>query len=275
MSQYHANTALQYQPAVHPASIGQLFGVFEQTDERLVFSRLNLKLQKQFGEDFALQFYSGERLERIPRSILLSTAQCYANVFNESWGEDWTLESALQEIQDFINCDPHYMPVMTLLFHEEQVIGFSWGFMMTRDALTDDSAPFSASAIKRHESVAVARYWLHQVSSKDRLVSIRELGVLKEYRQDKTPYLTLPIFEKAKSVDCKVAFFRTRLSSKAFKWSLGVGFVPLQLFMVDGLLLMKGSVKYAMELLYGTIDEARRRKSQVEIIGNIKRYLCE
>ena len=72
-----------------------------------------------------------------------------------------------------------------------------------------------------------------------------------------------------------MAFFRTRISSKAFKWSLGVGFVPLQLFMVDGLLLMKGSVKYAMELLYGSIDQMKKRKSQVEIIGNIKRYLCD
>ena len=45
--------------------------------------------------------------------------------------------------------------------------------------------------------------------------------------------------------------------------------------MVDGLLLMKGSVKYAMNLLYGSINETEKRKSQVEIIGNIKRYLCE
>ncbi|MGV3590907.1 MAG: hypothetical protein ACO1PZ_04405 [Gammaproteobacteria bacterium] len=275
MSRYQATTALHYEPSVHPASIGQLFKVFEQSDEQLRIAKLNLKLQQQCGEDFALQFYSGDDLERLPRSTLISMAQCYAEVFNESWGEDWTLDSALEEVTKFINCDTRYTPVMSLLFKEERVVGFSWGFLMDADSLTDDSAPFSASALKRHESIEVARYWLGNVSKHNRFLSIRELGVIKEFRQDKTPYLTIPLFEKAKSVDCNVAFFRTKITSKAFKWSLGVGFVPLQLFMVDGLLLMKGSVKYAMNLLYGSIDDAARRKSQVEIIGNIKRYLCE
>lgn len=275
MSRYQANTALQYEPSVHPANLGQLFKVFEQSDEQVTLARLNLKLQKQFGEEFYLQCFSGETLHRIPRSTLRSAARCYATVFNESWGEAWTEESALEEINRFVNCDSNYVPVMSLLFHGDDVIGFSWGFIMDTDALTDDSAPFSASALKRHESVEVARYWLDSVSKQLRLMSIRELGVVKEYRQDKTPYLTLPLFEKAKNLDCNVAFFRTKISSKAFKWSLGVGFVPLQLFMVDGLLLMKGSVKYAMNLLYGSINDTEKRKSQVEIIGNIKRYLCE
>lgn len=275
MSRYQASTALQYEPSVHPANIGHLFKVFEQSEEQVTLARLNVKLQKQFGEEFYLQFFSGEQLENLPRSTLASAARCYAEVFNESWGEDWTEESALEEIRRFINCDPGYTPVMSLLFREDDVVGFSWGFIMDSQALTDDSAPFSASSVKRHESIEVARYWLGSVSKHNKLISIRELGVIKEYRQDKTPYLTLPLFEKAKSMECNVAFFRTKISSKAFKWSLGVGFVPLQLFMVDGLLLMKGSVKYAMNLLYGSINETEKRKSQVEIIGNIKRYLCE
>jgi hypothetical protein len=275
MSRYQASTALQYEPSVHPANIGHLFKVYEQGDEQVTLARLNVKLQKQFGEEFYLQCFIGEQLQRVPRTTMTSAARCYANVFNESWGENWTEASALEEIRRFANCDANYTPIMSLLFHGDDVIGFSWGFIMDTDSLTDDSAPFSASSLKRHESVEVARYWLGSVSKQHKLMSIRELGVVKEFRQDKTPFLTLPLFEKAKSMECNVAFFRTKISSKAFKWSLGVGFVPLQLFMVDGLLLMKGSVKYAMNLLYGSINEAERRKSQVEIIGNIKRYLCE
>ena len=275
MSHFLGNPVLQYKPQIHPASIGALFGVMEQGEDQVVLAKLNLKLQEQCGEEFYLQFFSGQQLENIPHSTLISLAQCYAEVFNESWGENWTIESALEEIRRCINCDPVYTPVMSLLFREERVVGFSWGFLMDTESLTETSAPFSCSELKRHESVQVARYWLTNVSKKNRLLSIRELGVIKEYRQDKTPFLTLPIFEKAKSVDCQVAFFRTKISSKAFKWSLGVGFVPLQLFMVDGLLLMKGSVKYAMSLLYGSIEETKKRKSQVEIIGNIRRYLCE
>lgn len=275
MSQYQSSTALLYEPSVHPANIGHLFKVFEQSEEQLQLAKLNVQLQKQCGEEFYVQFFSGDQLDSIPTSTLLSLAQCYADVFNESWGENWTQESAMQEIRSCINCDPRYMPIMSILFREERVVGFSWGYLMETDSLTDDSAPFSSSSLKRHESVEIARYWLDAVSKKRRLVSIRELGVLKEYRQDKAPFLTLPIFEKAKSEDCTVAFFRTKISSKAFKWSLGVGFVPLQLFMVDGLLLMKGSIKYAMNLLYRSMEASQKRKSQAEIIGNIKRYLCE
>ena len=275
MSHFLGNPVLHYKPELHPASVGALFGALEPSEDQLILARLNVKLQEQCGEEFYIQFFSGEQLENIPHSTLISLAQCYAEVFNESWGEDWTIESALEEIRRCINCDPAYTPVMSLLFREERVVGFSWGFLMETESLTENSAPFSCSDLKRHESVEVARYWLTNVSKKNRLLSIRELGVIKEYRQDKTPFLTLPIFEKAKSVDCQVTFFRTKISSKAFKWSLGVGFVPLQLFMVDGLLLMKGSVKYAMSLLYGSIDDAKKRKSQVEIIGNIRRYLCE
>ncbi len=275
MSHFLGNPVLHYKPQLHPASVGALFGVLEQSEDELILSRLNLKLREQCGNEFSLQFFSGEQLENIPHATLISLAQCYAEVFNESWGENWTIESALEEIRRCINCDPAYTPVMSLLLREERVVGFSWGFLMDTESLTDTSAPFSCSELKRHESVQIARYWLTNVSKKNRLLSIRELGVIKEYRQDKTPFLTLPIFEKAKSVDCQVAFFRTKISSKAFKWSLGVGFVPLQLFMVDGLLLMKGSVKYAMGLLYGSIEDSKKRKSQVEIISNIRRYLCE
>jgi hypothetical protein len=275
MSRYQATTALHYEPSVHAAGIGHLFKVFEQTHDQLRIATLNLKLQKQCGDDFTLQYYCGDELERIPRSTLTSLARCYAEVFNESWGEDWTPESALEEITKVVYCDPRYMPVMSLLFKEERVVGFSWGFIMDVASLTDDSAPFSNSPVKRHESLEVVRYWLDSVSKHKRLVSIRELGVLKEYRQDKTPFLTLPVFEKARSMDCNVAFLRTKITSKAFKWSLGLGLVPLQLFMVDGLLLMKGSVKYACDILNGSIDETRKRRTQVELIGNIKRYLCE
>jgi hypothetical protein len=275
MSRVQANTAIPYDALLHAPSPLHFFREFEQKEVHLLMARLNMKLQSQFGEEFLVQCFAGSQLQRIPRSTLLSLAQCYADVFNESWGEDWTLDSALREISNCINCDNAYLPIMTILFKEERVIGFSWAYMLDIDALTPGSSPFSNSKVKRHESVEVARYWMDSVSSKSRLVSIRELGVIKEYRQDKTPYLTLPIFEKASAQDCNVAFFRTKLSSKAFKWSLGVGFVPLQLFMVDELLLMRGNVRYAMELLYGSIDSAIKRKTQVEIIGNIKLYMCD
>jgi hypothetical protein len=277
MVSVHAQVARKYEYPLPPPSpaVGTLYKVFEQSEEQLAMARLNLKLQDECGEEFQVRFYSGEQLERIPRSILHSAAQCYADVFNESWGEDWTLESAMQEIRSFMDCDPDYVPVMTLLFREERVIGFCWGYIMNRDSLTDDSAPFSCSSLKRYECIDVARYWLNQVSNQSQLLSMREMGVLKDFRQNKGPFLAMPLFQKAKSVACNVVFFRTKLSSGAFRWSLGVGFVPLELLKVDGLVLMKGSIKYAVDILDGLLDKVRRRESQGAIIGNIRRYLCE
>lgn len=275
MAQFHGNTVLTLDHSIFPGTVDQLFKPREPSGEFTALVRLNNRIQEQCGEEFSVQCWSGDQIHRIPPSILRSLARCYAEVFNESWGEDWTEESAMTEVRKCIEAQPGYTPVMTMLFKDETVVGFCWAFIMETDALTEESAPFSSSSIKRHESVSVARYWLDSVGRKSKLVSIRELGVIKEHRQDKTPYLTLPIFEKAKSAQCNVAFFRTKTTSKAFKWSLGVGFVPLQLFMVDDLLLMKGNVKYAMNLLYGSIEEGKKRQSQHEIIGNIKRYLCD
>jgi hypothetical protein len=275
MSHYQSSAALQIQQEVHPASIGMLFKVFEQSEDQLYVAKLNQKLHAQCGEDFVLQFYAGDQLQNLPRSTLMSLARCYANVFNESWGEDWTTESALAEIESCINCDPDYLPIMSLLFHEDEVVGFSWGFIMDSSTLIDGSAPFSQSGLKRHESVQVAKYWMDHISNCDKLISIRELGVFKEYRNDKTPFLCLPIFNKAETQGCKVAFLRTKVTSKAFKLSLGIGLVPIQLFMVDGLLLMHGSVKYAAEIFSGMIDAAKKRRTQQNMFSNIKRYLCQ
>lgn len=271
-----ANTARLYEP--HPLPAPALDFQFDDNVHRLdhlLTARLSLKLQQRFGEEWSLQSYCGRALERIPASTARSLAQCYADVFNESWGENWTLDSALEEVYATIHCQPDYLPIMNLLFREDKVVGFCWAYLLDASALSHEQAPFSSSSLKRHESVDVAKYWMREVGHKQRLVAIRELGVLKEYRQDKTPFLTIPMFEKVSTLDCNVAFFRTRLGSKAFKWSLGVGFVPLQLFMVDDLLLMRGNVRYAMSLLYGAIDETQKRKTQTEIIQNIKRYMCD
>lgn len=278
MPHFHDNAAVKLpEPSayLHSQNVNYLFKAFEQSEEELIVSRLNLKLASQCGAEFKLRFFVGDQLEDIPEDTLASLAQCYAQVFNESWGEDWTQESALAEIRKCIHCDGDYTPLMSILFNKDKVVGFSWGFVMDAGSLSDESAPFSSSGLKRHESVQVARYWVTEVAKIKKLISIRELGVLKEYRQDKTPFLCLPIFERAKAMGCNVAFLRTKVTSKAFKWSLGIGFIPIQLFMIDGLLLMHGSVKYATDIFNGLIDSVSKRQSQQKVVTNIKKYLCQ
>ncbi|PCJ43417.1 MAG: hypothetical protein COA71_00660 [SAR86 cluster bacterium] len=280
MARFHNNTAVNYDGGLDGGldGVGQfnyLFKAFEQSEDELVVSKLNQSLKEQCGAEFNLQFFVGNQLQELSDEIIQSLAKCYAQVFNESWGESWTIESATTEIKNCINCEEQYLPLMSLLFREGEVVGFSWGFVLEKDSLNLESKPFSSSELQRHDCIKVASYWLDEVAKKQKLISIRELGVLKDYRHDKTPYLCLPIFEKAKSLDCMVGFLRTKISSKAFKWSLGIGLVPIQFFMKDDLLLMHGSIRYATEIFNGLIDRLSKKKNQRKVICNIKRYLCQ
>ena len=258
---------------VYRPAMPHIYTVFEQSEDELRLSKLNALLASQSGQEFRVEFYYGDQVASIDEETLTLIAECYRDVFNESWGENWTVHSALIEVRSCLRSYPDRTPMVSLLFREGVVIGFCWAFAMDADVLDNDNAPFTSSTLKRHESVEVTRYWMQEVSSKKRFISIRELGVIKEYRQDKAPFLCLPVFDKAQDVGCDVVFFRTKISSKAFKWSLGVGFVPLQFFMRDGLLLMQGSIKYAINLLNGLLG-GQKRKSQHMIISNINRYLC-
>ncbi|MDT8398661.1 MAG: hypothetical protein RQ899_08610 [Pseudomonadales bacterium] len=255
-------------------NIAHLYTAFEQSEEELRLSKLNKTLAEQCGREYRVDFHYGNQVNLLDDAVLLDLADCYKNVFNESWGENWTIQSALKEIKACLLPDPERTPVISLLYKDEKIIGFCWAFIIETETLKSENTPFSSSQLKRHESVEVARYWLNEVGKKKRFITIRELGVIKEFRQDKAPFLCLPIFDRAQDSECSVIFFRTKISSKAFKWSLGVGFVPLQFFMVDGLLLMQGSIKYAINLLNGLLGGSKR-KSQHMIVSNISRYLCQ
>ncbi len=272
---YYRNNAVEHLPDVggYSPRVNHLYTAFEQSEDELRINKLNQTLAKTAGADFKIEFYYGSQVANLDEHILTNIAECYRDVFNESWGENWTKHSALAEIKSCLQPDPDRTPILTLLFKEERVIGFCWGFVVDTDCLQGKKSPFSSSKLKRHESIDIAKYWLDMVGKKDKFVTMRELGVIKEYRQDKAPFLSLPLFEKAKDLECQVIFVRTKLSSKAFKWGLGIGLVPLQFFMVDGLLLMQGSLKYAVTVLSGLL-EGNKRKSQHMILSNISRYFC-
>ncbi len=253
--------------------VNHLYTAFEQSEDELRLSKLNQSLKEQAGLDFNIQFYFGNQVYTIDEEILVSLAECYREVFNESWGENWTVQSALEEIKSSLIPDIERTPILSLLFKQDKVVGFCWGFVVDSENLCCESSPFSSSQLKRLESVDIAKYWLDSVGKKNKFVTMRELGVLKEYRSEKAPFLSLPLFEKAKECDCNVVFVRTKLKSKAFQWALGIGLVPLQFFKVDDLLLMQGSLKYAVNVLKCLL-EGNKRKGQHMLVENINRYFC-
>ena len=275
MPHFHDNTAIKMPVSGnYIPGVTHLYTAFEQSEDELRIARLNKTLAEQSGREYRIEFFYGNQVALLDESVLTDIARCYKEVFNESWGENWTTQSALHEIKSCLQPDPEKTPIVSLLYKQERVVGFCWAFVIESGELNSSSTPFSSSQLKRHESIEIAKYWLDEVGKKNKFISIRELGVIKEYRQDKAPFLCLPVFNKAQDVECNVVFFRTKITSKAFKWSLGVGFVPLHFFMVDGLLLMQGSIKYAINLLNGLLGGSKR-KSQHMILSNINRYLCQ
>lgn len=255
-------------------NINNLYAAFEQSEDQLRMALFNKKLGEQAGDEFHVDFFYGQQVEELDDVTLYALAACYRDVFNESWHESWTVDSALKEIRSSLQKKRGRTPVLSLLYKMNRLVGFCMAYVIESRSFNDSNMAFSSSTLKRHESIEIAQYWLNQVSKNSKFATIRELGVLKEFRQDKALFLCLPVLEKSHLCDCKVIFFRTKVTSQAFKLSLGVGFVPLQFFIVDDLLLMQGNLKYAVNLLHGTLGK-KKRESWRMFFSNINRYLCQ
>ena len=94
---------------------------------------LNQSLKKKMGQAFTIKTCFGKELEWLTNEQLLEIANCYKEVFNESWGESWTTESALEEVTDALTWRPHRIPIAAFLYENHKVVGFSWGLLMQKE----------------------------------------------------------------------------------------------------------------------------------------------
>lgn len=247
----------------------------EELDDEFQFARINRVLKQKLGRDYKLERFYGEEIRGISKSKWAEIASCYKQIFNESWGESWTDESALSEIKKMLDWKSERLPLLVLLYHNKKVIGFSMGQVMDSSHLCLDEDMSSALSLKKKcEGMEVMNYWLNEVVEKQKFLFFRELGVLKDFQHEVSPFLGLPIINKARNLSCDVVFCRVNTKSKAFKWHLGVGFSPIHFFIKNNLLLMLGSAKYASKVLDNMIRKSLNRESHLELIGNINRYLC-
>ena len=104
---------------------------------------------------------------------------------------------------------------------------------------------------KKNIGMQISKYWLDHVIKTDKVLLFRELGTLKEFRKDLSPFLCLPLFEQALSHQYKSSLYWTNLHSKAFKWGLGIGWSPLHYFIENDLILMTGNL--TKQLIYCTL----------------------
>lgn len=244
-------------------------------EEEFRFARINRVLKNKFGECYRVERFYGEDLATLSEDVWKQIAHCYKTIFNESWGESWTDESAMTEVRKMLDWTGSRIPLAVLLYHESKVIGFSMGQVMEKKDLTleEDMSP-TLPLSKKKEGMAVMKYWLGSVVNKEKFLFFRELGVLREYQLEVSPFLGLPLIEKARKLSCDVVFCRVNTKCKAFKWHLGVGFSPIHFFRKNNLLLMLGSAKYAAGVLENMIRQSLDKDSHRVLMGNINRYLC-
>ena len=126
---------------------------------------------------------------------------------------------------------------------------------------------------KKQEGLAVAKYWLESVIGKETIFMSRELGVLKQYRREVAPFLTLPLFMRSLNTGYEVAMSWCNLSTKAFKWSLGVGLLPVHYFLTDDLLLFGGKIKQVISIVNNILGLDNENKNKRVLVDNINRYL--
>ncbi|MES3008791.1 MAG: hypothetical protein V4751_13580 [Pseudomonadota bacterium] len=273
---HHINSFEDFQllPGSLPAMLpGDLPGT-EPGEEQL--AALNRTVREKLGEEYELKAYYGEEVLTLAESTLDALARCYMTVFNESWGEDWTESSAKSEIKDSLQCDPDRIPLLSLLYKEADIIGFCWVLLLDKSALSKErDMPWELSDAEKIGGLAISTYWMDEIVKKDRIMFIKELGALKEHRQKVTPFLLIPLFERAVKMGYDVAFLWTNVYSKAFKWGLGVGFSPIHFFITNNLLLMYGGVKGSLVILKTVVEASFSKQSQSYMIKNINKYLLK
>ncbi len=258
------------------ASSPNLYKIFEQSEEQQQLAMLNITVREKLGEEFDLKTYCGEEVRDISEQTFDALAVCYKTVFNESWGESWTDESAKQEIKDSLRWDPDRIPLLSLLYKGQTIIGFCWVLLLNKEALSQErDMPWELSDAEKTNGMAISRYWMEEVVKKDKIMFIKELGALKEHRQKVSPFLSIPLFERAVKLGYDVAFLWTNVYSKAFKWGLGVGFSPVHFFITNNLLLMYGSVKGSVDTLKAVVEASFSKQSQYFMIKNINKYLLK
>ena len=224
-----------------------------------------------------LKVFKGENLQRLAKSELAAIAHCYAEVFNQSWGEDWTEESALVEIQKSFFIDPEREPerepIAVLLYRGSDVVGFSWAnFVQVEHINPERDMPFKLSFEEKVKGSQSSKQWLTGIQRVKRACMIRELGVLMEFRGALAAHLILPIARIAAETGHNGIIYWTSTESRAFHLGVGVGWTPFTLFHDSTLVIMGGRADSASSIMVKGIQSGREPEFIPEFNENIRRF---
>jgi len=242
--------------------------------EELAFPAVGI-LSESNRTSYEIRTFTDITEHTIATSTLADLAKLYCQIFNESWGESWTIASATSEILANIVTSPTRTTVMSLMYANGQLRGFSWGYLMDVFALSASrEMPYSLSADDRRDGLARTHYFFKSVLNVDRILFIKEIGIHKHYRSTQAPSLVNPLFRFATSKNVKAFLFWTNSKTDAFKWGIGVRWIPFHFFIHDDLVLMTGNICHSLEFSNVITDPSKARPGMRQVIHNIDRFYC-
>ena len=222
---------------------------------------------------YLIQSYTGKQLQLLLAEQWQPLANCYCDVFNESWGESWTLHSAQLEINRALASGQQRKPLLAQMFIADQLVGFTIGAVVQRDLVSAEDMPFDLEAHEKQQGRAVLDYYLRRVVKSEQLLLWSHTGILKEHRKNNLYSMALPIFQFAADQGCPVVMMWTDVSMPAFKLAVSIGLTPIHYFITNNLCLMAGSVNHCLDYL----------KSSPKLVGHggynrasqrLRHYFC-
>jgi len=123
-------------------------------------------LSRLAGSEFRINLYVGEQVSQMDDSTLAALADCYARLAREKWYENWTAESAKEELEKYFNADEDRINIITLVFRGEEVIGFCWAFIIAANNPGNLAAHFSSTKLSNQDNLNATVEWLAQTGGK-------------------------------------------------------------------------------------------------------------
>jgi hypothetical protein len=223
-----------------------------------------------------------EELKNLPTQLISEIADCYRLVYNQSWHEEWSTDDALREVRDSFEGSEGRIPIASIVFFEEKVVGFAWGLMTdTNHLVAERDMPFKLPQELKEEGVVKSIFRLQEVSKTDKVYLYRDFAMLKEYRGHVAPHLQMNILNTVNQMGYNVLLYWTNVESRAFDLGVGCKWFPFHYFTprIDGkaLALLMGSLKYSLSLIERGASPVKEvaEAAYEELLQNINDYRCQ
>lgn len=189
---------------------------------------INSSIKYHLGNNIELKLYFGGELSLLNEDELYKIAKCYMTVFNESWGESWTLLTALNEIKRVLFDGDKQKAGLCLLYDKQEVVGFSIVEYVTYQQLeVEHFSPKDIPPFEKQYSFAVLCNWIKDIMGKESLIQLREVAILKDYRGKHLPHIMFQLYNYGLQRKHDLIYYWTNTESKGYKWGVGCGMNPI------------------------------------------------